>query len=57
MTEWITSWASIAHYLDVCVRTAQYMAKERVIIVYKTKRGRVRADPKELDKHLKSSIA
>lgn len=52
MTEWINSWKKIADYLEVSVRTAQEMAKRKEITVYKA--GGVRADAKELDKHIKA---
>lgn len=52
MTEWIKSWKSISKYMGVSVRTAQSMAVEKKITVYKA--GGVRAEAKELDKALKS---
>lgn len=55
MTEWISGWKKIAKYIDVSIRTAQEKAKNREIIVYKNGAGGVRADAKELDKHLKLS--
>jgi len=53
MTEWITGWKKIAKYLDVSIKTAQRMAKKKIIPVYPG----VRAEAKELDKHLKGSDA
>jgi len=54
MTEWISGWKKIAHYLDCEVRTAQEMAERKVISVYKPPGCTVRAEAKELDKHIKS---
>jgi hypothetical protein len=55
MTEWIMGWKKIAHYLDCSVRTVQRMANKRLIIVYQTESGGVRADAKELDKHIRDA--
>ena len=49
MAEWISGWKKIAKYLDVSIKTAQRMAKKKVIPVYPG----IRAEAKELDKHLK----
>lgn len=54
MVEWIEGWKSISKYLDCSVRTAQDMARRRVIVVYRPPGCGVRADAKELDKHIKT---
>lgn len=56
MTEWLMGWKRIADYLDCSIRNAQRMANRREIIVYKTQCGGVRADAKEIDKHLKREL-
>lgn len=54
MTEWINGWKNISKYLGESERSSQIKAKKKIIAVYKFG-GSVRADAKELDKHIKSN--
>lgn len=54
MTEWINGWKNISKYLGESERSSQIKAKKKIITVYKFG-GSVRADAKELDKHIKSN--
>lgn len=54
MTEWINGWKNISKYLGESQRSSQIKAKKKIIPVYKFG-GSVRADAKELDKHIKSN--